>query len=240
MAGSSVVAAVLSMVALGLASPIFGVKVAVREPAEVQKVPVPRDVPAYVLTGEATPRRPLVYLPGRCGDAFAAIKSWPETAKKYGTLVVVQGDEPCPGSSRRRWSGSAQRIHARLGAAMTAASEAIEGGLEHEQLTLIGYSEGAARAELLAKVFPDRYQRVLLLSGPREPSPVSVRGAKAVVTMAGGREDRRAIERGTRAMQKAGLAARFFVLPGARHGEYGPQGARVMDEALDWVFSVAP
>ncbi|HOU94337.1 MAG TPA: hypothetical protein PLU22_24970, partial [Polyangiaceae bacterium] len=34
----------------------------------------------------------------------------------------------------------------------------------------------------------------------------------------------------------AGLRARFFLLPGAAHGEYGRDGARVLHEALAWLL----
>jgi hypothetical protein len=204
------------------------------------KVAVPRDVAAYVIPGQHEARRPIVYLPGRCGDAFAAIKSWPDASRKHGTLVVVQGDEACPGSKRRRWGPSAVRSQARIDAALAAASAEIPGGLDVGGLTVVGYSEGALKAELLARRFPERYPRVVVIGDPRAPSPTNLGKARAIVTMVGERDDQKTMRDGTAALVRAGLPVRLFLLPKAGHGQYGPEGSRVMDEALSWAFATSP
>ena len=38
----------------------------------------------------------------------------------------------------------------------------------------------------------------------------------------------------------AGVPATFMLLPGAKHGEYGPEGERVLEEALTWALAKAP
>ena len=42
---------------------------------------------------------------------------------------------------------------------------------------------------------------------------------------------------GARSLEGAGLDARFFVLPNATHGTYGPEGVRVMDEAITFAVN---
>jgi hypothetical protein len=42
---------------------------------------------------------------------------------------------------------------------------------------------------------------------------------------------------GTRALEEAGMATRFWELPGATHGQYGPEGERIMREAVAFVIA---
>jgi hypothetical protein len=44
---------------------------------------------------------------------------------------------------------------------------------------------------------------------------------------------------GADALLRAGIPARFFLLPKARHGQYGPEGDRVLGEAFAWLLSPA-
>lgn len=203
--------------------------------AGATSIAVEGDVPAFAVPGAGS--EVLLYLPGRCGDPFAGVRSFPRAAAAHGTLLVVQGDQPCPDrKGRRRWTIDARRIQARIDAAVEAASTQLGRPLAGKQLTLIGYSEGALRAELLARSFPHRYPRVVLGGEPRTPAAQSLAGAKAVVTLAGEHDVQGPMREGAERLAKAGLTSRFFLLPRARHGQYGPESERVMGEALDWLF----
>jgi predicted esterase len=203
-------------------------------------IPVPGDRPTFVLPGPESSRQVLLYLHGRCGDPFAGARSFPEAAAAQGTMLIVLGDDPCPNSPRRRWSGDMKRNQARIDAALDAVATALGRDLDRQSLTAIGYSEGALKAEQLAQLFPERYPRVVLIGSPRAPSPRNLGKTRAVATMVGERDAQQDMRSGTKALEKAGQNVRFWLLPGARHGQYGPEGERVMDEALRWAFAQAP
>lgn len=206
-------------------------------PTGAVTVPVEGDVPAFALPAEGDSRQVIVYLPGRCGDPFAGLRSFPEAARRFGTMLVVNGDLPCPHRpGRRSWSTSAAKIQARIDAALQAASARLERPLDSSALTLLGYSEGALRAELVSGAFPQRYPRVLLGGEPRAPSPTNFRPSQSVATLAGQLDTQAPMRDGAAAISKAGIPARFWLLPGARHGQYGPEGNRVLGEAFAWLF----
>src|SRR5205085_1178971 len=89
-------------------------------------------------------------------------------------------------------------------------------------VTLIGYSQGASRVEALARKFPDRYTRLVLMAGPSPPSVRTLKSLRAVVTMAGERDRRDLMRAGAEAFRAAGVPATFQLIPEARHGEMGP------------------
>ena len=205
-----------------------------------EAVAVPGDSPAFVRPGKEGSREVLLYLHGRCGNPFAGARSFPEAAAARGTMVIVLGDDRCPNSSRRRWSGDMKHNQARIDAALAAVAASLGRDLDRQSLTAIGYSEGALKAEQLARLFPERYPRVLLIGSPRPPSPHNLGKTRAIATLVGERDAQQDMRAGTKALEKAGRNVRFWLLPGARHGQYGPEGERVMGEALDWVFAQSP
>lgn len=200
-------------------------------------VPVPEDKPVLVLHAPAHIRRAIVYLHGKCGDVHA-VESWKDTATRHGTLIALIGDLPC-GAGRFKWPGRVERIQERIERALTAV-RAVRGGLlEPAEPILFGYSQGAARASLLAHQYPERYRHVVLGGPPNAPKLENLREARAVAVFGGEREVTTTMKRGTEALVAADKRARFFLLPSAAHGEYGPDGARVMDELLSWLLNAA-
>ena len=155
-------------------------------------------------------------------------------------MVVLLGDERCDGTSRYRWGTDLRRIDGRITAALGAVSAAAGVTLDGSTVTLIGYSEGATRAEGLIHDKPDRYPRAILAGSPKQPQVDRLRGVGAVVVVAGELDRRHYLEEGADILFRAGLPATFRVLPGAGHGEYGAEGERVMSEALAWLFATAP
>ncbi len=208
-----------------------GVEVGVRTP-----VAVPGDQDVVVYSGPADRRRAFVYLHGVCGDP-GAVESWVHVVTARGTLVVLRGESPCasrPG--RSSWKAPATTIAARIERALAAVRAHRGGLLDSNEAVLIGYSQGAARAEQLARLRPDAFPRVVLASGPTPPEPEALAGAAAVAVLAGSKEYQAPLEIGVAALCEAGLRARFFSLPGAAHGEYGHEGARVVDQVLAWLL----
>lgn len=205
-------------------------------PGEEARVSVPGDRPAIVVHAPAGNRQAIVYLHGVCGDVYA-IRSWASVVSQRGTLVAMLGDDACEGRTGRfRWFRDADRIDRRIQRTLAAVAEARGGQLELEQVTLIGYSQGADRAERVASRFSDRYPRVLLGSPPDAPGTRFVEG-QAVAVVAGGLENNDKRRDGVEALKEAGFPAVFMTLPGAYHGQFGPEGDRVMDEAVAWLFA---
>ncbi len=202
-------------------------------PLEVESVRVPGDRSVYVVGAGAPVPRAIVYLHGKCGDPLA-FRPWAAAASRHGTLVSIQGDVPCD-NGRRRWSHDLALAQRRIDAALEAVSSARGVRLDARALTAIGYSEGAIRVEQLARRSPDRYPHVILAAGPVAPRATGLERARIVV-LAGARDRREHLREAADAMAKAGLPVTFMLLPRAAHGDYGPEGERVMDAALEWLM----
>lgn len=208
-----------------------------REP-DIATVDVPFDRSAYVVEGNPAVHRPIVHLHGMCADPRRDLESWGAIAEVHGTVIALVGDVPCadrPGLTQ--WSLALDALDARVDAAIRAVSTTRHVPLDPSEVVLIGESMGASRAEQLASHRPDRYQRLVLVGSPRTPSPSNLRGARAVANLAGEREPQQMMREGTRLLEQAGTRARFWELPGASHGKFGPEGPRVMSEALSFVAS---
>jgi len=210
-------------------------------PPGVIPVPIPGAPAAYALPEAGSTGQVIVYLHGHCGDPLAGLRAFPEAARKVGTMISVQGDLPCKGrAGKRRWSTDAARIQAAIDAAIAAAAGKLDRELSSRELILVGYSEGALRAELLSGAFPGRYPWIILGGEPRAPRPEHFRKARSVATLAGQLDTQTPMRDGAEVLARAGVASRFFLLPGARHGQYGPEGDRVLGDAFSWLLAPSP
>lgn len=201
-----------------------------------EPVEVSGDRKLFVAFGDTGEQRPIVYLHGMCADPREDLDAWGNIAQEHGTIVALVGDVPCadkPG--RTAWPEDAKQIDQRIDAALDAVNATGRVKLEKNDFILIGESMGAARAELLAKRFPDRYTRLVLVGSPQRPSPENFKGAKAVANLAGEKEAQSNMREGARVLENAGTASQFFLLPGAVHGHYGPEGERIMRDAVAFV-----
>jgi len=217
------------------------VSVPVPVPVRTDDVVVQGDLNAFVVRGgrvDAGAGRPMVFVPGMCVHPRDYMLTFQGAAGARGDLLGVQGDVSCGGNGyARRWSGDLGAMDRRIVAAFRAA------GLgEPRDVTLIGYSQGAERAEKLLARFPERYARAVLIASPIAPSPRSFQGSPAVVLMAGSLDPFgvRTMREGERAFAGAkGTAGRgkpavtFITLPGARHGQMGDRPEETMGAALD-------
>src|SRR5688572_4406472 len=150
-------------------------------PVRVDEVPVPNDLPAAVLRGARQHRATMVFVPGMCVHPTGYVMSFAHAAAAHGDLIGVQADIACaPGSPFRRWSNDLVAMDRRIDAAFRAA------GIDApEEIVLIGYSQGAERAEKLMARFPAKYTSVVLIASPIAPSPRLLARARAVALMAG-------------------------------------------------------
>lgn len=190
---------------------------------------------AQVAHGATGNRRALIYLHGVCGNIHA-FRPWAEAATPLGTLIAVPGNDACTEPGRFKWGGDLGRTNERILRAMRAVGAVRGALLDEDDVTLIGYSQGSAHAERLAHKYPGRYRRVVLVAGPHEHAVASFGGLLGVAIVAGGLDAKVHLRESAEKAGRAGVRARYFELPGARHGEYGGEGARVMGEALRWVL----
>jgi pimeloyl-ACP methyl ester carboxylesterase len=200
---------------------------------EAHAVPVEGDLEIYVVRAAREGRRaPLVFLTGSCTHPLTYVKAFRHAAAEHGGLVALQGDLPCKADpSLRRWSPDSAGTSARIEAALLAA-----GALATEDITLIGYSQGAERAEWLARRYPAKYTRFLLIAGPTVPSPSRFAGARAIATLAGYGDVRENMADGAKRLRRASIPATYIELPGGtHHGELAPAADAFVGRALDWV-----
>lgn len=201
-------------------------------PTEIQ---VAGDLTVLAAHGPKGNHRAIVYLHGVCGDV-TKYQAWSNAAVTLGTVVAVRGDDKCKEPGRYKWGDSVDRTDKRLVAAVRAVGAVRGEPLDTESMILVGYSQGAARAEGLVRTFPQRYKRAVLVAGPREHNASSFRQAKAIAVVGGEKDLHQHLEDAVHKAEKVGVHIRYFQLPGARHGDYGPAAVKVMGDVLDWTL----
>jgi predicted esterase len=201
-------------------------------PVRVEPLSPEEKPPTFVLRGEPTGPARMVFLHGMCGHALGYAQSFQFTAARRGKLVAPQGDKPCQGPWAS-WSNDLEGLDARIVDAFHRLGEADP----IDDIVVIGYSQGAMRAEDLARRWPQRYTRLVLMASPRLSSPRGFDKVRSTVMMAGERDRQDLMKQSARAMTKAGIPSTFMIIPEATHGAMGPTPEKTMGEALDWLFS---
>lgn len=105
-----------------------------------------------------------------------------------------------------------------------------------EDITAIGYSQGANRAEALARKWPTRYTRLIAIAGPTKVSPYGLKVSSAMF-MAGTLDRQDIMQQSSKLFLAAGRRARYLPLPNARHGAMGDAPETTMGSALDWLYA---
>jgi len=188
--------------------------------------------PTFVMRGGPAGSARLVFLHGMCGHALGYAQAFQFSAAKKGKLVAPQGDKPCQGPWAS-WSGDLESLDARIVAAFRSLGET--GPID--DVVVIGYSQGALRAEELARRWPARYTRLVLIASPRVSSPRGFDRVRSTVMMAGERDRQDLMKQGAKALAKAGIPSTFMVIPEATHGAMGPTPEKTMGDALEWLFA---
>lgn len=196
---------------------------------------VPGDRPLRISHAGPDTTHAIIYLHGMCGNSKGA-DPWSELATRYGTLIVVRANEPCLDRPGYKWPKDLHAIQERIDQALLAVRDLRNGVLDIDHPTLIGYSQGAYRAEQLIGQFEGRYPRAILGGPPTPPSYEALKTALAVAVLGGELEDHQHMLEGTADLIARGLHAKFFLLPGVHHGSYGPQGPQIVEQALSFVF----
>lgn len=188
--------------------------------------------PTFVMRGE--PRGParLVFLHGMCGHGLGYAQAFQWNAAKKGTLIAPQGDVSC-GGVFSKWSMDITALDARILQAFRALGDANDAA----EITIMGMSQGADRAVLLAQRFPQRYTRLISMAAPSTVTPARLRHLRGAVLMAGERDRKDLMQASARALTAAGVRATFMLIPQAGHGAMGPTPEQTMGAALDWLWA---
>lgn len=196
----------------------------------IEEVEVDGDLPVYVVRGAANVVAPRVFLTGSCTTPLTYLRAFRKAAAEHGGVVALQGDKPCRDGTRR-WSPDTVATAARIDAALRAA------GIEQPgEITLLGYSQGAERAEWLAHRFPARFTRFVLMAGPIVPSANRFSGAHAVATLAGYGDVRENMADGAKRLKRASIPAIYMEIPGGtHHGELSLAADDIVARAIEWI-----
>ncbi len=200
-----------------------------------------KDRPIRVLQAATPGRRVLVYLHGYCGDVNA-VGAFVPAAAAHGTLLALLGDKPCKDKPGRfKWDSDTFHLDQRIQQAIRLVNRARHLDLDPKDVTLFGYSQGAVRAESLARYYAKRYPRVILGGPPRRPKPEHFKHVQAIAVFGGELEDTHDMIGGAEDLIAAGYPARFFLMPNVDHGDFGGDlaGNRSLTEILAFVSDPA-
>jgi predicted esterase len=200
------------------------------------------DQPIRVLPAATPGPRVLVYLHGYCGD-INAVGAFVPAAAAHGTLIALLGDQPCKDKPGRfKWSNDIRGLDGRIQRAVRLVNHAQGLHLDPHDITLFGYSQGAVRAESLARFYASHYPRVILGGPPRRPKPAHFSHIHVIAVFGGEKEDTSDMLGGADDLSAAGFRARFFLLPGVDHGDFGGEleGNRALAEILAFVEGAQP
>lgn len=201
-------------------------------PVRVQALDPKAAQPVFVLLGPAGSHK-LVFLHGMCGHGHGYAQSFQHAAARRGRLIAPQADVLCGGGPWAKWSMDLEKLDQRI----VQTFEALGAKPPFEDIAVLGYSQGATRAEALARRYPQRYTRLVLMGAPSVTSAQGLGSLKSAVMMAGERDRQDKMKAGQRNLQAAKIPVTFLVLPGATHGAMGTEPEKTMDAALEFLFT---
>lgn len=214
----------------------FPADLRIGKPSELS---IPGDQRVRLIHAPERDRRAIIYLHGMCGDPYGADRL-ARVLVERGTVISLRADVPCGDRPGNKWPKEAAAIQSRIDRVLEAVKQARGGRLEADQILLVGYSQGAHRAELLLAASPERYPRVLLGGPPTAALPENFKPFHSVAVLGGELEDASHMQAGQEALSANGIRSRFFLLPRAGHGDYGPEGPAVVSRALSFLFEKSP
>src|SRR5512133_113821 len=188
--------------------------------------------PVFVLRGSPRGSGRLVFLHGMCGHGLGYAQAFQYAAAKKGTLIAPQGDVSCDGPWAR-WSSDLKRLDDRIVETFHALGhpDPIDG------IAIMGISQGATRAEALARKFPQRYTRLISMAAPTALKLGDLQHLRAAVLMVGELDRRDLMVAGERALKGTGVPVTFMLIPEATHGAMGPTPEQTMGAALEWLWN---
>lgn len=176
-----------------------------------------------------------MYLHGKCVGARPDLQAVGAAMAAHGHVVAPLGSEACP-NGQTMWTTDPIQLDQQVQSAVSTVERASGLSLDPSDQILVGYSQGADRGEALAAQQP-RFKRLVLIGSPAAPAAGSFLHATAVALLAGSLDRQDLMKTGEKNLEAAGKPVEFLLLPGAEHGSFGPEGPRVMNEALSFVLT---
>ncbi len=176
----------------------------------------------------------IVFFPGICSNAGAYLHGFTEAAATHGGALAIDGEKPCGASGDfHSISSDPVREEKRLDAALDAAGVPSE---QRSELLHVGYSLGATLLENLVKKDPARYRHVVLIGSPKDPRKDRLEKATTVATMSCSLDVPQRMKGAVPMLEKAGVRAKYFEMPGCTHGNLA-DGDAVFSDVFTWMRS---
>ena len=198
----------------------------------VDTLPVTGDQPVFVLRG-ADPRAKSigVVLHGWCGHGMGVLQAFAYAAADAGQFMALQGDVHCGNGPLRGWSNDTDALDRRIDAAL----RLYLGGQRPAEVVLMGSSQGVARAIALARKFPNKYKRLILLSGPNEEPAAGLSGMAGASFLVGQNENQRPTRATFTRWKNAGIPSQLRVVAHAGHADFGADADPLMRDAFHFL-----
>jgi predicted esterase len=210
--------------------------------------PVASDGPAWIETDRSRafvypPRRTLaspgpltVVLHGMCGEPLSVCAPFVGGATARGWLVCPRAQDACGGGSR--WSLRANDDVRSVEASVEALAQERTGQVDvSAPRVVVGFSLGGFVAVRLAESPGRLYEGLVVIASQvsLEAAPLRKAGVRRVVLAAGDYDmTSKPLQESARALDRAGLPARFVSLGPYGHG-YPPDMEERMREPMEWV-----
>jgi predicted esterase len=196
---------------------------------------------AYAPADVSAPRPAIMYLHGMWASPEDSCGHFARASAPFGFLVCPRGNAPL--GEGRMWAGTYASVAPSLRAALGAAEAMAPGKLDRAgNGTLVGYSNGAYFAVVVAESEPGRWTGLVLLSMRLDLDAARLRaaGVRRVVLAAGERDGAQASMRAlARRTDAAGLPTAFMSLGAGGH-ELPPDIDARMSDAVAWVRGAGP
>ena len=195
----------------------------------VDTLPVAGDQPIFVLRGSDPQAKGIgVVLHGWCGHGMGVLQAFASAAADSGRFLALQGDHHCGNGPLRGWSNDTDALDRRIDAAL----RQYLGGEPPAEVALMGVSQGVERAIALARRFPHRYKRLILLSGPSAQPAAGLSGVAAAFFLVGQNENQRATREMAARWKAAGIPVQLRIVAHAGHADFGADADPLMREGL--------
>jgi predicted esterase len=196
---------------------------------------------AYAPADASMPRPAIVYMHGMWASPEDSCSLFERASTSFGFLVCPRGNAPL--GEGRMWAGNYASVAPSVHAALHAAEALAPGKLDRGGGgTLVGHSNGAYFAALVAEFEPGQWSGLVLVDMHLELDAARLRaaGVRRIVLAAGDRDGARAsMQALAERVNGAGLPTRFMGLGPVGHEFPSDMEAR-MSTAIAWVRGIDP
>jgi len=198
----------------------------------VDTLPVAGDQPIFVLRGSDPRAKGVgVVLHGWCGHGMGVLQAFAYAAADAGQFLALQGDHQCGNGPLRGWSNDSVALDRRIDVAL----RQYLGGEPPADVVLMGASQGVESAIALARRFPSKYKRLILLSGPKAQPPAGLSGVAGAFFLVGQNENQQPTREMASRWRNAGIPVQLRIVAHAGHADFGADADPLMREAFEFL-----